>query len=399
MRTLLSTLAWVCWALPAVAQFPAFDPAARVPDSLEDAIEAPPLDTSKGSRSLPEEPFAIPPDTSVFGELSAAVDESVASSSPLAFRPMATRWGSAKGENPRSQPFGEYVPEAERQWYGTRLYAGLGAAAVIDGGAMLALSTLWYESERVPFHWYSESVNALDHSWLDDWNTYVQMDKGGHLIASYEIARMVGEYGRWSGLSDARAAWLGVGVSVLFQSQIELFDGRDAEYGASRTDLLANMVGAGVGGLKVAFPQKTAWFDLKISYAPSKYYDESISSFMPARAVGNFIKDYEGLTYWAALHPSKLGAPHGWPSWLGIAAGYGGKHLAHPISGVGPGGPEENTHVRQVYLSLDFDLFRRMRPHVPTWLRPVTLLLEDWHLPAPAVEFSSEGVKLHLLHF
>lgn len=382
---------------------------AQAPDALLLAA-APPAVAASPDTSRPEAPLAGSPSPAplraVLGDTS-GTGRAVADTSG----PETSAWGTvggrgempARADSSRREGFGLYVPEADRRLHRRRLYTGLGLMGALDVGGLVALADLWYSDRPVPFHWYSDappSATIPDDGWLDDWHTYVQMDKGGHLLSSYHITRLVGEYGRWSGLSDRGSALLGAGASLFFQTQIEYFDGLDSTYGASRTDLLANVVGATVGALKVGYPRQTAWFDLKLSYSPSRYYDKTVSSVVPLRVLGNAVKDYEGLTYWLALRPSELGAPAWWPSWLGVAAGYGGKHLAHPVSGLfEPGHTGPNVHVRQYYLSLDLALLRHYREQIPAWLRPVTMFLELVRLPAPALELSSEGVHLHALHF
>lgn len=366
-------------------------PSARLPFVLP-ALGLLCLAARAAAQPLVPSEVAVAADTSdAAGRDSAAfVASSDAPPRPLAARPFAARTVGYSGAA---------APDTARRLHRGRLYAGLGAAAAANVAAVAALSSLWYEGERVPFHWYSEGEDVIDRGWLDDWHTEAQMDKGGHVLTSYHIARLAGEYGRWSGLSDRRAGLAGAVLSSVFQGQIELFDGRDRNYGASRTDLLANTVGAALGGAKIAFPEQTAAFNLKLSYAVSPYYDRSVSPFAPARLVGNVIKDYNGLTYWLAVKPSELGAPRGWPAWLGVAVGYAADSIAHPVSGLGPGGGPGPEHRRQVVLSLDADVLRHFRHRIPAWLRPVTMLLELYRLPAPAVEFTGGRVRLHALYF
>ena len=291
----------------------------------------------------------------------------------------------------------------ERTFRPRRFYAGVGATVAADAVVMAGLAGLWYTGDRVPFHWYADAPpeDAIpDDGWLDDWHTYVQMDKGGHALTAWGIARAYGAYGTWSGLSDRQAGLFGATVATLFQSQIELFDGFDPAYGASRTDLVANVVGAAVGGAQVAFPGRSDAVTFKVSYHPSPYYDRTVSSVAPARFVGNAIKDYDGLSYWAVARPSRLGAPAWWPRWLGVAVGYGGDGLEHPVSGLTTGGGEGGpVHRRQVYLGLDLDFLEAERRRLPRALRPVAAVLSIVRLPFPALELGGGGVRWHGLYY
>ncbi len=279
-----------------------------------------------------------------------------------------------------------------------RFWGGLGAAVAVDVPVMYALSTVWYgEDERQSFHWYSnvtppgQPSDIRDDGWLDDWSTYVQQDKLGHVWATWHLTRAVGAYGRWAGLSDGQAALFGGVVSTLFQTQIEVYDGFSSVYGASRTDLLANVVGGMVGGVQVAFPERTGWFAGKYSYHRSPYYDEQANLF------GNAIKDYDGISFWLSVRPGELlrgRAREVWPGWLGLAVGYSGTNLAHPYSGWAPGGEADGgpafEHRRQLFIGPDLDLIHWAAARAPEPWRTVLGLFEFLRLPAPALQLTPE---------
>ncbi len=278
---------------------------------------------------------------------------------------------------------------AERTFRPVRFWGGLGGFVAVDVPVMYALTTVWYdEGSRTSFHWYSDSENATgggryDHGWLDDWYTYVQQDKLGHVWTGWHLARAFGAYGRWSGLSNGKAALFGGVMSTLFQTQIEIYDGFHEDYGASRTDLLANLVGAAVGGLKVAYPERLDWFAAKYSYHRSPYYNENASY------LGNAIKDYDGISFWLAVRPEEL--LHGragqlWPDWLALSVGYSGDGLAHEISGLG-GTPE---HRRQLFIGPDLDLLHWAAERAPEPWATLADLFAFLRPPAPALQLTPE---------
>lgn len=260
---------------------------------------------------------------------------------------------------------------SDRFWY------GVGGFVAADVVVMYGLNRLWYSGhDRTSFHWYN------------DWNTYVQQDKVGHMFVSWHLARVFGEYGMWSGMSRRRAGLFGGLMSAAFQSQIEVFDGFSEAFGASGTDIAANVVGGVIGGLKVAYPDRLSWFDAKYSYHPSPYYQEDVSDVAPFRYLGNALKDYDGISYWLVVRPSNRYAE--WPEWLGISVGYSGTGLAHPLSGRfeegGRGGP---VHRRQVFVGPDIDLLA-LRDDWPQPFRAIASFFSFVRLPAPAVQLTPE---------
>ncbi len=288
---------------------------------------------------------------------------------------------------------------AARTFKPGRFYGGVGGILAADALVMAGLSSLWYDGDHVPFHWYKPAP-SFDDGWLDDWHTNVQQDKLGHLFVSWQLARVFGAYGRWAGLTNRQAGLFGGVVSAAFQTQIEIFDGFDEAYGASRTDIAANVVGGVVGGLKVAYPEKLAWFDAKYSYHISPYYDEGVSDNAVLGYLGNAIKDYDGITYWFVIHPSELVSEEDrWPEWVSLAVGYSGTNLAHAISGMSDprnkGLP--NVHERQLFLSLDFGLIERLP--LPKVLRPVQTFFSFIHLPAPALSIGAGGNRWYWLYY
>lgn len=275
---------------------------------------------------------------------------------------------------------------APRPYRPRRLWWGLGGAAVLDAGGMVALHRLWYaNTARTEWHWYDR---AGGRTWYDDWFTYEQQDKLGHVYSSWALTHAAIAYGRWSGLSRRKAALLGVGASTVFHAQIEFFDGFSDAYGASRTDLLANATGSALAGVQHLYPDATDWFALKYSYRPSPYYD-------PDRALGNAIQDYQGITFWLSLRPERMlprRAGRYWPDGLALSVGHSGTGLGHPISGVG-NTPE---HRRQLYVGPDVVVGELI--DLPPSLRVVERVLSFIRLPLPTLQVAP-NVQWHWVYF
>jgi len=268
-----------------------------------------------------------------------------------------------------------------------RLWWGVGGAVALDAAGMVALHRLWYaNTAQTRWHWYDQPGGRR---WYDDWFTYRQQDKLGHVYGAWALTRLGFAYGRWSGLPRRNAVLLGMGASTVFQSQIEFFDGFSAAYGASRTDLLANVAGSALAGTELLFPEHTDWFALKYAYRPSPHYD-------PSATLGNAIQDYQGITFWLSLRPHRLlpqrAQPY-WPDGLAIAVGHSGTGLERAVSGF-DGSPR---HRRQLYVGPDLDL-GALLDDGPRWLRPVGRALSFVRLPLPTLQVAPD-VRWHWLHF
>lgn len=266
-----------------------------------------------------------------------------------------------------------------------RFWPGVGTLVAADAILLSGLTSLWYSGyDRTSFHWY------------DDWNTYVQQDKAGHLFVSWQLARVLGAYGRWSGMSRGLAGLFGGGTSALFQSQIEFLDGFSEAFGASPTDIVANFIGGALGGAQVAYPDRLSWLSAKYSYHPSPYYDGEVSPLAPLRYAGNAIKDYDGISYWLVVSPHAF--TEAWPDWIDVSVGYSGRGLAHPISGRDAAGSAEGpVHRRQFFVGPDLDVVALTREWPPL-LRSVVRVLSFIRIPAPALELGSR-VRWHWVYF
>ncbi len=304
----------------------------------------------------------------------------------------------------RARPAARAASRTAQPFRPARFWLGVGGIAAADVPVMIGLSQIWYgDGGTTSFRWYSEAQHEepdptpqYDRGWVDDWFEWKQQDKLGHLLVSWQIAKGIGAYGRWSGLSRTQSALFGGAVSALFMSQIEVFDGHSVnEDGASRTDLLANAAGGFLGSLQVAYPEKLDWFAMKYSYHRSPYYGNPYTG--PAgnglgSYVGNAIKDYDGISYWLVLRPDELlneRYAERWPDWLGLAVGHSATGLGFPKSG-GNGFPE---HRRQLFIGPDIDVLRSEfleEWDVPKPLRAVADVLSFLRVPAPALQLTPE---------
>ena len=289
-----------------------------------------------------------------------------------------------------------------------RFWPVMGAVAAADIAGLYGLSRLWYSQEGLTgFSFYSQRLEMRypgfsGDGWLDDWHTYVQQDKLGHTFTAWQLARVFGAYGRWSGLSDGHAGLFGGLAGTFLQMQVEVLDGFARQYGFSRTDALANALGGAMGGLQVAYPQRLDWFAAKYSYHYSPYRYREVSDNPLVSYVGNAIKDYDGASYWLVVRPERL--LHGkakrlWPDWLAVSVGYSADDITHAISGLrearlGPG--PGRVHERVYLVGLDIDILASNNWPEPwqTFARALSFI----RIPAPALSFG-EGIEWHWLYY
>jgi hypothetical protein len=179
------------------------------------------------------------------------------------------------------------------------------------------------------FFWYKRSKLSPFH-WFDDKGEWNQMDKAGHIFGGYFQTIWAYELLRYCGLSNNRAAAIGAILGMSIQSSIEGMDGFSSKYGASRSDLGANLTGA-----LIAACQYWMWEEqrimLKYSYDGNKTYEkgelaERASELFGDGALDKGLKDYNNMTLWASVNPSKF-FPGKYPKWMCLAVGYSAENL------------------------------------------------------------------------
>lgn len=249
--------------------------------------------------------------------------------------------------------------------------------------SIIGLYTLWYRDyPQSSFHFFNDNSE-----WL-------QMDKCGHVTASYYIG-LVG-YGalRWSGVPEKKAVWYGGLTGLAYLTTIEVMDGLSAQWGASPVDLAANTLGTAL-----FISQQLAWheqkFVMKYSFHSSpyaKYNPDQLGNTLPQR----MLKDYNGQTYWISANISSLRLQQTrFPKWLNMAAGYGADGMTGGYSNQADAPHTER--IRQFYISPDIDLSR-----IPVKSKTLKLILNTIgfiKIPMPALEFNKNGVKFHPLYF
>jgi hypothetical protein len=269
---------------------------------------------------------------------------------------------------------------------------------------------------------YSATVVGLDRAWyagyprsrfhfFDDWNGWRQMDKMGHAFTAYFESRWVGEMYVWAGVAERKAAYIGAGAGLLFQTSLEMLDGFSSAWGFSWGDMAFNTVGSGL-----YLGQQLAWKEQRIrlkmsshrprySHSPIQATNSNEVSSVAERAQSLFgtsfpellFKEYNGQTIWlsaniAAFLPNR---PKYLPTWLNIAVGYGIENVlgAERNSWTNANGSifvaPSPARMSQYFLSFDIDFERIKTRH--RWLRTLFKVINIFKIPFPTLELNSAG--------
>jgi hypothetical protein len=258
--------------------------------------------------------------------------------------------------------------------------------AVLASVALVGLNQLWYaDYPKSNFHF------------INDNSEWMQMDKVGHLYASYHLGRFGAEALNWSGASKENQLIYGAGLGFAFLTAVEVMDGYSAEWGASSGDIIAN-----AAGTALYVSQELLWKEQRIipkfSYHKTQYSDfrpDVLGSTFPEQ----ILKDYNGQAYWFSVNLYSFSKGSKIPKWLNLAVGYGaegmisgnGANLA-PISG------QNIEKFRQFYLSLDLDLTKiETKSH---FLKTFFSVFNVLKIPAPTIEYSAHsGFKCYAFYF
>lgn len=252
------------------------------------------------------------------------------------------------------------------------------SGAVIYTGTMIGLNELWYKQyPRSKLHSFNDNLE-----WL-------QMDKTGHLVTSYFVGYVGHESFVSMGMSDKISRYVGGCVGLVFQTGVEILDGKSAQWGFSWGDQLTNIAGAGIFILEDHLWDEQR-IKLKYSFMRSPYarYHPSL---LGENVYQEVLKDYNGQTHWASFNIAsvlQLKQESRFPDWLNVAFGYGVDGLLGGYDNDDfPGISFERK--RQYYLSLDIDLSRiESNSDLLNALKKAFGFIK---IPSPTLEFNQGG--------
>jgi len=248
---------------------------------------------------------------------------------------------------------------------------------------LVGLNQLWYaDFERSKFRTTNDNSQ-----WL-------QMDKLGHVYASYQLGRLGAESLNWAGVSEKDQLIYGATLGLSFLTAVEVFDGFSQEWGFSWGDMLAN-----AGGTVLYVGQGLLWKEQRIALK----YSFSNTDFAPLNPnkLGNglteeFLKDYNGQTYWLRFNLNSFLKTNFIPNWLNLALGYGANGMLT--------GKDDNLlfpnqdRYRQFYLSFDIDLTRIKTNS--NLLKTLFSIFNTIKVPIPTLEFNGKNdLKAYYTYF
>ena len=256
---------------------------------------------------------------------------------------------------------------------------------IFSVGTLFALNQLWYKDyEQSKFH-----TN-------DDSSQWLQVDKAGHIYSTYQLSRLSSNLFKWAGVEDKSAALYGSLFGFSYVTTIEIFDGYSKEWGYSWSDMAANALGTGL-----FVGQEYLWKEQRILLKYS-YHTTDFAGQRPG-TLGDglqeeFLKDYNGQTYWLSFNIQSFTKWQSFPKWLNLAFGYGGEGMLTGSYTQTDSALIPQDRYRQYYFSLDVDFSK-----IPTnshFLRTIFDVLNLIKVPFTTVEFNGKNeVLVHPIYF
>ncbi len=209
------------------------------------------------------------------------------------------------------------------------------------------------------------------------------MDKFGHVYTAHKINQLTTDLYTWSGMQSEKAIWMGTGVSLGFQTTLEVLDGFSTTWGFSWADMGANFLGTALYTV-----QQLSWQEERIipkfSYHPTDFAHMR-PEVLGSRFSESLLKDYNGQTYWLSTSPGTFLADGNFPNWLCFSFGYSahGKLIGNESTFTNPTNGTIIHEQREFILSLDVD-FSRIPVKKP-WVKTVLKQLNYLKIPFPAL--------------
>ena len=243
--------------------------------------------------------------------------------------------------------------------------------------------------------WYADYPQSNFHT-INDSGEWLQMDKFGHVFSSYQVGRVGADLLAWSGVSERDQLIYGSTLGFAYLGVVEVFDGFSEEWGFSWTDILAN-----AAGTSLYVGQQLLWKEqritLKYSFHQTHYAVQNPDKLGDGWTE-EFLKDYNGQTYWLSVNLHSFFKESEVPKWLNVAFGYGAEGML-----TGENESVNNNLItqdrrRQFYFSLDVDLSRiQTKSH---FLKTIFSIFNVLKVPFPTVEFTEKnGFRFHGIYF
>ena len=241
--------------------------------------------------------------------------------------------------------------------------------------------------------WYADYPRS-NFKTINDSGEWLQMDKLGHVFSSYQLGRLGANTLNWTGVSKKDQLLYGSTLGLGFLTAVEVMDGFSEEWGFSWTDMAANVLGTGL-----FVGQEILWQEQRILLKYSFHRTDFAQQRPDKLGSGfseEFLKDYNGQTYWLSANINSFLKTENIPNWLNLAFGYGADGMLTGEANDPLFLNQDRT--RQYYLSLDIDLSRiKTKSNV---LKTIFDVFNVIKVPFPTLELNSKGrIKMHYLYF
>ncbi len=263
----------------------------------------------------------------------------------------------------------------------------LGISSVaLTSGSLIYLNQAWYQQYKTSqFHFFNDN------------NEWLQMDKCGHTLTTYQTGRLMMNAMEWAGYNKKIQLVIGGLSGFAYMTAIETMDGYSQGWGFSWGDESANILGSGL-----AIGQKILWneqrIQLKFSYSSSSFAQYN-TDLLGQSFSEQILKDYNGQTYWLSVNPSTfMKTETKFPKWLNIAFGYGANGMIGAVNNNIPikdvnGNVLFFNRYRQFYFSLDADLTRiKTKSKI---LKSIFSYINIIKIPFPSLELSENKLKFN----
>ncbi len=252
------------------------------------------------------------------------------------------------------------------------MLAGLSAVYFGAGlGVYLYQNNAWWANNRRSFHF------------IDDWEYVLWNDKLGHIWATLMLGHAFSVGLEAAEVDYETNIWVSSSAALLFQLFVEYQDGFASDWGFSRGDAYADLVGAAFPVIQYYYPPLYN-YQMRFSYIPDRLGKEGLT---PGQQV-LVMDDYGGHKFWLAVKMENL-LPESlkkyWPDFLMLSLGYGVRNL----DGSGGG-------LSDLYISLDYDY--EFIPLYGKFWQMVKNTLGYIKTPAPAIRITN-GVAFFGLMF
>src|SRR3989344_8391817 len=146
--------------------------------------------------------------------------------------------------------------------------------------------------------WYKDYNTGTFHAFNDN-TEWLQMDKVGHTLTTFQIGNAGYHACKWSGMAEKKSILIGGTSGFAYMSIIEVMDGFSEGWGFSWGDMGCNATGTGLFIAQQYF-WKEQRIKLKFSFHQSEYWKYR-PNLLGENLGQQWLKDYNGQSYWLSV--------------------------------------------------------------------------------------------------